>query len=481
MRVRQKIHFVGIGGSGMSGIAEVLLNLGYRVSGSDVKASEITNRLKRLGARIRFGHRADNVPEGVDVVVVSNAVPDTNVEIQEARERNIPVMPRAQVLNDLMRLKQGVAIAGTHGKTTTTSILAWVLAQAGMDPTMVIGGILNNINQGARMGKGDYFVVEACEAYSSFLRIFPVFVAITNIEDDHLENYGSRAALDEAFVMFINRVPFWGVALLNLDDPGVRTVLPRIVRRTVTYGFDARAELRAEALVMKKLSQSFMVVRGSKRLGRVQLHLPGRFNVSNALAAIGLALEVGLPFATIQRAIESFRGVKRRFERRGKARGAQLFDDYAHHPTEVAATLTAARALNPGRLIAVFQPHLYSRTQRLYREFALALLLADKIYLANIYAARESPIPGVSAQLIADQLKIEGRPVDGGPAPLGHLAASLRSVLREGDLVITLGAGDVWKIGEQLTAGAAGARRKGRAVTSRTARPKKTPPRKKRK
>lgn len=463
MRTRQSIHFVGIGGAGMSGIAEVLLNLGYRVSGSDLKASDATRRLQRLGAAVRIGHRADNLPEHVDLVVVSNAVPDTNVELVAARDRRLAVMPRAQVLNDLMRLKQGLAIAGTHGKTTTTSMLAWILARAGWDPTLVIGGVLNNLKQGARRGRGDYFVVEACEAFASFLHLFPVAVAVTNVDDDHLENYGSRSALDEAFLAFINRVPFWGFAVLNADDPGIRALLPRVTSRKIMFGFGPEAEVRAEALVVEQRRQSFLLVRRGRRLGRVQLNQPGRFNVSNALAAAAMALELGIPFAAIQSALAGFTGVRRRFERVGEVQGALVVDDYAHHPTEVAATLAAARSLNPGRLLAVFQPHLFSRTQRLYREFARVLLLADRVYLADIYPARERPLPGVTAQLIADQLRLEGRPADAGPASLAVLQKKLKADLRQGDLLVTLGAGDVWQLGRALVASKkrSGVRRRG--------------------
>jgi UDP-N-acetylmuramate--alanine ligase len=447
---KQSIHFIGIGGSGMSGIAEVLLNLGYKVTGSDLKASEVTRRLQRMGAKVFSGHLAENLPEATDVVVVSNAVPDTNPEIVAARERDIPVIPRAQMLNDLMRLKQGVAIAGTHGKTTTTSMLAWILAQAGMDPTMVIGGILNNINQGARMGKGDYFVVEACEAYSSFLHLTPAVVAVTNIDDDHLENYGSRGALEDAFVQFINRVPFWGFAVLNADDPGIRQVMPRVVPRVITVGFEVGADLRATAPLADQLRQSVMVTRRGKSLGRLQLRLPGKFNVLNALAAAAVALELGVSFEKIQKALAGFTGVRRRFEYKGTYRGATVVDDYGHHPTEVATTLTAARGLNPPRVVVLFQPHLFSRTQRLYKEFARALMLADEIYVADIYPARERAVPGVTSQLIVDQLNLEGHAAAGGPLPLDALLAKLKKELKAGDLFITMGAGDVWKLGEQL-------------------------------
>ncbi len=450
MKHQQKIHFVGIGGSGMSGIAEVLLNLGYRVTGSDLKPSDITQRLKRQGAKVMIGHRSDQLPEGTDIVVVSNAVPDTNPEIIEARERGVPVIPRALILNDLMRLKQGVAIAGTHGKTTTTSMVAWILSKAGLDPTMVIGGILNNFAQGARMGKGDYFVVEACEAYSSFLHLTPNAVAVTNVDDDHLENYGSRAALDEAFVNFINRVPFWGVAVINADDPGLQALLPRLVGRVVTYGFAAEAELRGRDVVVSAMNQHFMVVRKNRRLGRIKLNLPGRFNVQNALAAIGLSLELNVPFAVIQEALAEFTGVQRRFERKGDYHGAQIVDDYAHHPTELEATLQAARSLEPARLIAVFQPHLFSRTQRLYKAFARALNLADLVFLADIYPAREQPIPAVSAQLVADQLALDGHTVQAGPMPWAELVDPIKKILQPGDMLITLGAGDIWKLGREL-------------------------------
>jgi len=453
MKNRQHIHFVGIGGSGMSGIAEVLLNLGHCVTGSDMKESDATRRLKRLGAQVVIGHDGANLPVDTDVVVVSNAVPDTNPEILAAREREIPLFPRAQMLNDLMRLKQGVAIAGTHGKTTTTSMVAWILAQAGMDPTLVIGGILNNIQRGARMGQGKYFVVEACEAYSSFLHLTPAAVGVTNIDDDHLDNYGgSRAALEDAFVTFINRVPFWGFAVLNVDDPGVKSVLPRIVPRVISYGFSEGAELRAQAPLVEDLRQTVAVTRRGKNLGKLDLRLPGAFNVSNALAATAVCLELGVPFKTIHAALAEFRGVKRRFEYKGEYNQALVVDDYGHHPTEVTATLTAARGLNPGRLVVLFQPHLFSRTQRLYKEFARALMIADQIYVADIYPAREKPMPGVTSQLIADQLTIEGHTTASEPLPAAELLPKLLHDLRPGDLFLTMGAGDVWKIGEALAA-----------------------------
>ncbi len=468
MKHRQRIHFVGIGGSGMSGIAEVLLNLGHAVTGSDLKSSEATRRLRQHGARIAVGHRAANLPENTDVVVVSNAVPDTNPEILAAREREIPVIPRAQMLNDLMRLKQGIGIAGTHGKTTTTSMVAWILARAGLDPTLVIGGVLNNLNRNARMGKGNYFVVEADEAFSSFLHLTPTSVAVTNIDDDHLDNYGgSRATLEDAFVTFINRVPFWGCAVLNLDDPGVRGVLPRVTTRVVTYGFDAAAEVRGTSPVVADLHQSVSVSCRQRLLGRLQLRLPGLFNLSNALAATALTLELGVPFAVIQKALAAFTGVKRRFEFKGEYHGAKLVDDYGHHPTEVAATLTAARGLQPSRLVVLFQPHLFSRTQRLYKEFARALALADRIYLADIFPARERPVPGVSSQLISDQLRLEGHPAACEPLPLAELAPRLRRELKPGDLFLTMGAGNVYQVAEQLAAGGRRRPRKSRPAARR--------------
>jgi UDP-N-acetylmuramate--alanine ligase len=420
------------------------------VSGSDLKESDLTGRLRAMGAGVQIGHAAANITPDMDVVVVSNAVPDTNPEIIRARELKIPIIPRAQILNDLMRLKQGIAIAGTHGKTTTSSMTAWTLAEAGLDPTLIIGGVLNNLNQGARMGKGEYFVVEACEAYSSFLHLTPNLLAVTNIDDDHLENYGSRGALDDAFVEFINRVPFWGAAVLNLDDAGIRQVLPRIFKRVVTYGFDPAAELRAAEWESRDLRQEFTVLRGGERLGRIRLQIPGRFNVSNALAAAGLALECGVPFEQISKALGAFSGVRRRFQRKGESSGIVVVDDYAHHPTEIAATLAAARSLAPRRVVAVFQPHLFSRTQRLYKAFAAALAAADAVYLADIYPARELPIPGVSSQLIADQMRLDGHPISGGPVAAKELVPMLTRELRAGDLCLTIGAGNIWEIGEAV-------------------------------
>ena len=459
MRVKKHIHFIGIGGAGMSGIAEVLLNLGHVVTGSDLRSTETVRRLQRLGAQIMIGHRPRHVLPGTEVVVVSNAVPDTNPEIRQARQRGLPVLPRTRMLNDLMRLKQGLAVAGTHGKTTTTSMVAWILAQAGLDPTLVVGGTLNNIRRNARKGRGEYFVVEACEAFGSFLQLAPAVAAVTNLDDDHMEFYETRAALEDAFVEFINRVPFWGFVAINADDPGLAGIRDRLTPRQVTFGFGAGADLRATEPVASALTQHFLLSRGGRTLGRVCLSLPGRYNVINALAAATVALELRVPFRTVQQALGSFRGVRRRFERKGEVRGALVVDDYGHHPTEVAAVLTAARELRPRRVMVVFQPHLYSRTQRLYREFARALALADVVVVADVYPARERPLPGVSSQLIVDQLGIERHPHVIGPLPLSRVTTRLRREVRPGDVVVTLGAGDVWKVAENLLKTAKGEKR----------------------
>ena len=403
-----KLHFVGIGGSGMSGIAEVLLNLGYPISGSDRKKSEITARLEKLGATIFEGHQASHVGDA-EGVVVSNAVPETNPELLEARRKKIPVIPRAQMLNELMRLKYGVCIAGTHGKTTTTSMAGLVLKEGGLDPTIVIGGVLDSVGSNTLLGKGDYFVVEACEAFASFLQLSPAVCVVTNIDNDHLDHYQNMDNLRDAFVRFINRLPFYGFALVCGDDPEIQNILPRLVRRYVTYGFGERNDLRAVVNKSEGLTTTFSLYKNEACLGAVTVNMPGKHNILNAAAAVGVGLELGIPFEACARGLAAFTGVRRRFQVKGEAGGVTVVDDYAHHPTELDATLKAARdALKGragGRLIVAFQPHLFTRTQLLYREFALALEQADEVYLCGIYPARETPIPGVTSELISDLLK----------------------------------------------------------------------------
>ncbi|HTB23235.1 MAG TPA: UDP-N-acetylmuramate--L-alanine ligase [bacterium] len=449
-----KLHFVGIGGSGMSGIAEVLLTMGYPVTGSDKSDSEAVRRLKSLGAVVHVGHAAAHVGDA-EGVVISNAVPETNPEVLEARRRKIPVIPRAQMLNELMRLKYGVCIAGTHGKTTTTSMCALALDEGGLDPTIVIGGVLDALGgSNARLGKGDYFVVEACEAYASFLQLSPAVAVVTNIDNDHLDHYINMDNLRDAFVRFINRLPFYGFALVCGDDQGVQDIMGRLVRRCITYGFGERNDLIVRIKESGPQGSRFALVKRGHVLGEAQVSIPGKHNVLNATAALGVALELGIPFETAARGLTRFTGVRRRFQSKGSAAGVRVVDDYAHHPTELKATLQAAREAmqGKGRLVVAFQPHLYTRTQLLYRDFAEALEGADQVFVAGIYAARETPIAGVSSQLIADLLTHKGRPVT-YREEIEALVPEVMACLREGDLFLTAGAGSIDKLGDAVLAG----------------------------
>jgi UDP-N-acetylmuramate--alanine ligase len=451
-----KLHFVGIGGSGMSGIAEVLLNLGYPISGSDRKKSDITLRLERLGAVIFEGHQASNVGDA-EGVVVSNAVPETNPELLEARRRKIPVIPRAQMLNELMRLKYGVCIAGTHGKTTTTSMAGLVLKEGGLDPTIVIGGVLDSVGSNTLLGKGDYFVVEACEAFASFLQLSPAVCVVTNIDNDHLDHYQNMDNLRDAFVRFINRLPFYGFALVCGDDPEIQNILPRLVRRYVTYGFGERNDLRAVVNKSEGLTTTFSLYKSDSCLGALTVNMPGRHNILNAAAAVGVGLELGISFEACARGLAAFTGVRRRFQVKGEAGGVTVVDDYAHHPTELDATLKASRdALKgkKGRLVVAFQPHLFTRTQLLYKEFASALEQADEVYLCGIYPSRETPIPGVSSELIADLLKEKNKAKALPPVTYEFerdaLLPKIMASLRPGDLFLTAGAGTIDGLGDRI-------------------------------
>ena len=447
-----KVHFVGIGGIGMSGIAELLLNLGYRVSGSDLKESEITRRLAGLGGAIAIGHHAQNVAPDVDVVVTSSAVRrSSNPEAQEARARGIPVIPRAEMLAELMRLKDGVAIAGSHGKTTTTSLIATVVAHAGLDPTAVVGGKLNALGSNAKLGKGQLMVVEADESDGSFLRLSPTVAVITNIDPEHLDHYGTFEALQQAFVDFADRVPFYGLAVLCLDHPAVQHLIPRIGKRHVTYGLSPQADWRADAGQLSAFSAHFQVIHKGERLGEVHLKMVGAHNVLNALATCAVAHELGIPFARTQEALASFQGVQRRFTVRGEERGILVVDDYGHHPAEIRATLAGARASFPSRrLVVAFQPHRYSRTRDLLGEFATAFNDADVLVLADIYAAGEEPIPGVSAEKLHQAVQACGHHDASFVLDRAQLATRLAERLREGDLVLTLGAGDITGLGDEL-------------------------------
>jgi UDP-N-acetylmuramate--alanine ligase len=446
----QQIHFVGIGGSGMSGIAEILLNLGYRVSGSDQRRNDAIERLEQLGAKIFVGHEAGHV-EGAHVVVYSSAVSRDNIEVQVARQRAIPVIARAEMLAELMRLKYGVAVAGTHGKTTTTSMIGAVLAEGRLDPTIVVGGRITSLGSNARLGQGEYLVAEADESDGSFLKLAPTIAVVTTVDAEHLDHYGSLEAIRDAFVAFVNKVPFYGAAVLCLDQPNIQRLIPRIDKRIVTYGLESGADLVARRLHLSGLTSRFEVFQRGTSLGECTLQVPGRHNVLNALAAIGVALDLEIPFLTIQKALAGFAGVQRRFQVRGQAGGRTVVDDYGHHPVEIRATLAAAKAGFDRRVVVVFQPHRYTRTHHLREEFLTAFNQADALVVMDIYPAGEPPIPGVTAADLADAIRAHGhRDV----TYLGHDRARIIDhvidISRPGDLVITLGAGDVSQLGPEL-------------------------------
>ena len=459
----ERVHFVGIGGAGMSGIAEILLNYELDVSGSDLQASETTERLAALGARIAVGHGAENV-DRADLVVVSSAVPAGNEEVAAARRRGVPVVRRAQMLAELMRLKYGIAVAGTHGKTTTTSLIGSVLTDAGLDPTVIVGGRLRVSGTGARFGSSDYLVAEADEFDRSFLDLAPVVAVITNVDVDHLDTYRDLADIQDAFVQFAGRVPFFGQVIACSDDANVRELLPRLAdRRIVTYGFDPGADLQAMDVAAAGAGVRFRVAdTQAGPLGALELPMPGRHNVLNALAAVAAARAVGLDFEAAAAALSRFRGVHRRFERVGEWRGATVIDDYAHHPAEVEATLKAARetiglgggnGAGGGRIHAVFQPHLFSRTRDMADDFGRALLLADNVLVADVYPSREQPIPGVDAGLVVTAAERAGHPSVSGCGPWRTAPGRLRSGVGAGDMVLTLGAGDIYRLARRLAAG----------------------------
>jgi UDP-N-acetylmuramate--alanine ligase len=452
-RKARRIHFVGIGGSGMSGIAEVLVNLGYAVTGSDLVGNDATRRLKKLGAKILRGHRAEHVV-AADVVVVSSAVRQDNPEVIEARRRRIPVIPRAEMLAELMRLKYGIAVAGAHGKTSTTAMIAEVLTAGGLDPTVVIGGRVKSLRSGAKVGKGEFMVAEADESDGSFLNMKPTIAVVTNIDREHLDHYRDLGAIQDAFVRFLSRVPFYGAAIVCLDERNLRAILPRVDRKIISYGLTSDADLTATDVTLEGFGGSFVARRRGTRLGTVRLAVPGRHSIANALAAVACGLELDVPFATIARALARFHPVDRRFQLRGEVAGATVIDDYGHHPTEIEATLAAAREGFGRRTVAIFQPHRYTRTQALLEEFGRAFVLADHVVVTDVYAAGESPIPGVDGRAVAESLRRHGhRSVEFEPR-LERVAKRVRDVLRPGDLVITLGAGDVRKVGEELLNGA---------------------------
>jgi len=438
----------------MSGIAELLANLGYDVSGSDAKRSEVTDRLETLGVRIAVGHDGANVGSA-DVVVVSSAIGSDNPEVAAARLRHVPVIPRAEMLAELMRLRYGIAVAGAHGKTTTTSMVALVLDRAGLDPTAVIGGRLSAFGSNARLGKGDYMVVEADESDRSFLKLSPSIGVITNIDREHMESYGTWENLQQAFADFANKVPFYGTVIACADDAPVRELLPRFTRRVITYGLDAGAHIGAHDMQLEAFGSTCTVTHRpgggpAATLGPLRLRVPGRHNVLNALAAVAVGLEVGIPFPRIAAGLEEFQGAERRFQTRGAAHGVLVVDDYGHHPTEIAAVIAAARAGIGRRLIAVFQPHRFSRTEQLLEAFGPAFDGAAAIVLTDIYAAGETPIPGITVEVLADAMRrTTSVPVE-LIKTLDAVPAAVAERVRPGDLVITLGAGSIGGIGDRI-------------------------------
>ncbi|HEY2389067.1 MAG TPA: UDP-N-acetylmuramate--L-alanine ligase [Candidatus Binatia bacterium] len=452
---QRHIHFVGIGGIGMSGIAEVLLNLGFTVSGSDLAASDVTERLTQRGAQIALGHHADRVGPSVDVVVISSAVKFSNPEVVRARELKIPVIPRAEMLAELMRMKTGLAVAGTHGKTTTTSLLGHVLAQAELDPTLVIGGRVNALGSNARLGQGRFLVAEADESDGSFLLLTPTHAVVTNIDPEHLDHYGSIERVHEAYLQFINRVPFYGLAVLCIDSVAVRALLPRVRKRFVTYGLASDADLQAVHTRVDAEGTRFDVLERGRWIGEVRLRMLGRHNAQNALAVIAVACELGIAFETTAQALASFEGIHRRFEVKGEVGGVTVVDDYGHHPEEIKATLRAAREGFGRRLIAVFQPHRFTRTRDLLAEFLGAFDDADMLVLTDIYAAGEDRIEGVSGEAVYDALRRRGHADVRYVPARADIAVALLPHLRGGDMVVTLGAGDVHKVGDDLLQGLA--------------------------
>lgn len=450
MRTRHRLHLVGIGGIGMSGIAEVLLTLGYAVSGSDLSRSEITDRLAENGATIWLGHDAERVTPDIDAVVISSAVKFSNPEVARARDLRIPVIPRAEMLAELMRMKQGIAVAGTHGKTTTTSLLAAVLSEAGLDPTVIIGGKVHSLASNARLGQGELMVAEADESDGTFLLLSPTIAIVTNIDPEHLDHYGSVEKAADAFCEFINRVPFYGRSILCVDSPRVRALLPRVKKRFLTYGLSPEAEVTARDLRIEGFDTKFVAVRGGVELGEIRVGMPGRHVAQNALATIAAALELEVPFASCARSLAAFRGIHRRFEVRGQVGEITVIDDYGHHPEEIRTTLRAAREGLGRRLVVAFQPHRYSRTRDLHDDFLAAFDDADVLFLTDVYAAGEDPIEGVSGEHLVAALKRRGHADVSFVGPRAALPERIASVAKKDDVVLLLGAGDIIRSGDEV-------------------------------
>ncbi len=447
----KKLHFVGIGGIGMSGIAEILIDQGFRVTGSDKAASENTDRLLSLGAKVSIGHDPHNVDHDVDVLVYSSAVSMDNPEVLEGQRRKIPVIRRAEMLAEVMRLKYGIGVAGTHGKTTTTSMISLVLMEGGVDPTVIVGGRLHGLaGSNARLGKGEFIVVEADEFDRSFLSITPTIAVVTSLETDHLDCYRDLEDIKSAFVQFASKVPFYGFVVLCLDEPSLQDIMPKIKKKIITYGLNGQADLQAVDIVHKQNATSFLVVREGQDLGKVQLQIPGKHNVQNALAAVAVGLELNVPFEKVKAGVEKFTGVFRRWEVKAEVDDIPVVDDYAHHPTEIKATLSGAKAGWRRRIICVFQPHLYSRTRDFYEEFGRAFFNADILVVTDVYPAREEPIQGISGELIANAAKEFGHKNVHYVPDKKNVPDFLMKIKHKGDIIITMGAGDIWRYGEEF-------------------------------
>ncbi len=447
-RIR-RIHFIGIGGSGMNGIAEVLLNMGYEVTGSDLVESDTTDRLKKLGAVIALGHDGSNI-RGAQCVVYSSAVKKDNPEIRAATSKQIPIIPRAEMLAELMRIKYGIAIAGTHGKTTTTSMVASVLAAADIDPTVVTGGRLNSFGANARLGSSDVLVAEADESDGSFLKLAPTIAVVTNIDREHMDHYSGMDEVKQSFTDFMNKVPFYGCAVICLDHPELQSLIPAITRRLVTYGLSAQSDVHASDLRFDKMESSFTLWYGNSKMGPVKLNMPGEHNVYNALATVAVAKEIGIDYEYIRTGLEEFSGVERRFQVVGNEAGITVVDDYGHHPEEIKAVLSAACAGWSKPVTAIFQPHRFSRTRDLFDDFIPVFNDAARLVITDIYAAGEAPIEGVSAEALYRSIKEHGHKDVHHIAKLSDVAAYIDSIALAGDMVLTLGAGDVWKVGREL-------------------------------
>ena len=443
-RKLKHIHMIGIGGTGMNGIAEVLLNLGYKVTGSDVQANEATRRLAVLKAGISIGHKVENI-KGADVVVISSAIKEDNVEVQEARQRKIPVIPRAEMLAELMRMKYGIAVAGSHGKTTTTSMIATILDQGGFDPTIIVGGRLNTIGANAKLGQGDFFVAEADESDRSFLYLSPFIAVLTNIDAEHLDQYPNVEEIQKTFIHFANKVPFYCPIILCLDDPNLQNIIPRLERRIITYGFSTQSDIFARDRQFNKFSSTSTIHYRGRELGRLRLNVPGKHSILNAMASMAVALDLDVPPSLIFEALESYSGTGRRFELKKTIGEVMIIEDYAHHPTEIKATLDAAKRGWPRRVVAAFQPHRYTRLSYLMNEFATAFNQADVVVITEIYPAGEEPIPHVSGTALYERIKQFGHKNVHFEADLAKLPALLKKLVVHGDMVLFLGAGNINK------------------------------------